>query len=86
MTSEAELNRLFWHSRRGMLELDTLLVPFVREAYTQLDPDDKQRYQKLIDCEDQDIFGWFMQRNQPDDPDLQRMIDLVLAHSHARHA
>ncbi|WP_178102777.1 succinate dehydrogenase assembly factor 2, partial [Pseudomonas sp. DE0010] len=32
MSTEAtELNRLYWHSRRGMLELDVLLVPFVKE-------------------------------------------------------
>ena len=29
MVEQVELNRLFWHSRRGMLELDVLLVPFV---------------------------------------------------------
>ncbi|MBP8184335.1 MAG: succinate dehydrogenase assembly factor 2, partial [Pseudomonas sp.] len=30
MVDSTELNQLFWHSRRGMLELDLLLVPFVR--------------------------------------------------------
>ena len=33
MVEEVELNRLYWHSRRGMLELDVLLVPFVKEVY-----------------------------------------------------
>ena len=33
MVDDIELNRLFWHSRRGMLELDVLLVPFVREVF-----------------------------------------------------
>lgn len=81
MTSENEINRLFWHSRRGMLELDTLLVPFVREAYQQLAADDQERYRKLLDCEDQDMFAWFMRRNQPEDADLQRIIELILEHS-----
>lgn len=85
MTTETiELNRLFWHSRRGMLELDELLVPFVREAYSELDDVDKARYQKLLDCEDQDMFGWFMRRNQPGDADLQQIIEKILEHSRKR--
>jgi len=78
MTDATELNRLFWHSRRGMLELDVLLVPFVREAFSDLDEADQQRYRKLLECEDQDMFGWFMQRNEPDDPDLRRIVRMIL--------
>lgn len=78
MADETELNRLFWHSRRGMLELDVLLVPFVREVYPQLDAEDRARYCKLLECEDQDMFGWFMQREEPQDPDLRRMVRMIL--------
>ena len=78
MVDATELNRLFWHSRRGMLELDVLLVPFVREVYAQLDADDQVRYRKLLSCEDQDMFGWFMQREEPEDPDLKRMVRMIL--------
>ena len=78
MTDATELNRLFWHSRRGMLELDVLLVPFVREAFSDLEEADQQRYRKLLECEDQDMFGWFMQRNEPDDPDLRRIVRMIL--------
>ncbi len=78
MVDATELNRLFWHSRRGMLELDVLLVPFVREAYSSLDAEDQERYRKLLECEDQDMFGWFMQRSESDDPELQRMVRMIL--------
>ena len=78
MVEQSELNRLFWHSRRGMLELDVLLVPFVREVYAQLDAEDQARYRKLLACEDQDMFGWFMQREEPEDPDLRRMVKMIL--------
>lgn len=78
MADATELNRLYWHSRRGMLELDVLLVPFVREAYSDLDADDQARYRKLLECEDQDMFGWFMQRGESDDPDLQRIVRMIL--------
>ncbi|HET8800596.1 MAG TPA: succinate dehydrogenase assembly factor 2 [Marinobacter sp.] len=75
----SEFNRLWWHSRRGMLELDVLLIPFVEEAYRGLDAEDQARYQKLLSCEDTDMFEWFMQRSRPEDPDLQRMVDLILS-------
>ena len=78
MTDATELNRLFWHSRRGMLELDLLLVPFVREAFSSLSEADQQCYRKLLECEDQDMFGWFMQREEPEDPDLRRIVRMIL--------
>lgn len=76
--SDIEMNRLFWHSRRGMLELDVLLVPFLQEAYPSLSPEDQARYRMLLDCEDQDMFAWFMQREVPQDPDLARIVKMIL--------
>ncbi|MBL4834918.1 MAG: succinate dehydrogenase assembly factor 2 [Pseudomonas sp.] len=78
MLADVEMKRLYWHSRRGMLELDVLLVPFLEEAYSDLDAEDKLRYRKLLESEDQDMFGWFMQRSEPDDPDLKRMVRMIL--------
>ncbi|WP_088829080.1 succinate dehydrogenase assembly factor 2 [Marinobacter sp. es.048] len=77
-SEKAEFNRLWWHSRRGMLELDNLLIPFMEEAYRDLAADDQARYKKLLTREDNDMFEWFMQRSRPADPDLQRMVDIIL--------
>jgi len=79
MVEDVELNRLYWHSRRGMLELDVLLVPFVREVYPHLNETDRECYRKLLECEDQDMFGWFMERSESEDPELlQRMVRMIL--------
>lgn len=78
MVADIELNRLYWHSRRGMLELDVLLVPFVKEVYTTLDETDRALYVRLLECEDQDMFGWFMERSESPDPELQRMVRMIL--------
>lgn len=78
MADDIELKRLFWHSRRGMLELDVLLVPFVQEVYPHLDPENQARYRKLLGCEDQDMFGWFMQREEPEDEDLRFIVCMIL--------
>ncbi|TWH64346.1 antitoxin CptB [Azomonas agilis] len=78
MIDQTELNRLFWQSRRGMLELDVLLVPFSREVYPTLDAEDQRRYRKLLACEDQDMFAWFMEREESEDEDLRRMVRMIL--------
>jgi antitoxin CptB len=81
MSTETEVKRLYWHSRRGMWELDQLLVPFIEERYLQLDEQDRKRYRALLDCEDQDIFAWCMGRAEPDNADLKRIVELVLDHA-----
>ena len=78
MVEQTELNLLFWHSRRGMLELDVLLVPFTQEVYPTLNEADRELYVRLLSCEDQDMFGWFMERTESEDPELQRMVRIIL--------
>jgi len=60
------------------LELDVLLVPFVKEAFQGLDGADQDRFVKLLDEEDQDLFVWFIQRAEPEDPDLARIVKIIL--------
>lgn len=72
-----ERNRLFWGSRRGMLELDLILLPFLEHTYPDLDQVDKERYWKLLECEDQDMFAWFLRRQDPEDSELKRIVHIV---------
>lgn len=72
-----ERNRLFWSSRRGMLELDLILLPFLENIYPTLTQADKESYWQLLECEDQDMFEWFMRRADPLNSQLQRIVDLV---------
>jgi len=76
-----EKNRLFWGSRRGMLELDLILLPFVENVYPTLSKEDQALYQKLLECEDQDMFGWFLRREDPEEPDLQRIVKIIRANT-----
>jgi antitoxin CptB len=77
-------HRVYWHSRRGMLELDLVLMPFAQNHYSHLSVRDKQHYVKLLACEDQDLFGWFLQHRVPEDPDLHYMVQLILEKHHGR--
>jgi antitoxin CptB len=76
-----EKNRLLWGSRRGMLELDLILQPFVENIYPTLAPEDQLGYQRLLECEDQDMYAWFMRREDPQDTNLQRIVELVRANT-----
>tara|TARA_R110001592_G_scaffold116059_1_gene316988 strand:- start:127767 stop:127973 length:207 start_codon:yes stop_codon:yes gene_type:complete len=60
-----------------MLELDLVLLPFLEKIYPTLEQDDKERYWRLLDSEDQDMFGWFLKRKNPDDPDLLKIVQII---------
>lgn len=79
MLSDQELKRLYWASRRGMLELDLVLVPFVEARLAQLSGIDQDRYRRLLECEDTELFAWFLQRQRPQDPELAGIVDQILA-------
>lgn len=73
-----DLNRLRWASRRGMLELDLVLLPFVENVYATLPEEDQARFDVLLDAEDTELFSWFLGKGVPDEPDLQRIIKIIL--------
>jgi len=60
-----------------MLELDLVLLPFLEKIYPTLDQEDKERYWRLLDSEDQDMFGWFLRRENPEDPDLLKIVQII---------
>ncbi|MDG2501634.1 MAG: succinate dehydrogenase assembly factor 2 [Porticoccaceae bacterium] len=70
-------NRLLWASRRGMLELDLILQPFTQNHYDSLEESDQLRYETLLECEDQNLFLWLMNREQAKDPDTQRIVQII---------
>ncbi|MBT3147127.1 succinate dehydrogenase assembly factor 2 [Neptunomonas phycophila] len=78
MYTEDDIRRLTWQSRRGMLELDLLFVPFMEEAFRGLPQEDQDRFVKLLECEDQDLFVWLMEREAPSDPDMNRIVRIIL--------
>ena len=84
MIDDTEVNRMRWAARRGMLELDLVLEPFVRVRYRALDDADRQRFEQLMLCEDQDLFAWFLGREQPADKDIAAIVEQVLEFSRTR--
>ena len=80
-SEKRENDKVYWHSRRGMLELDVLLGPFLNEVYRDLPKEDQALYKKLIECEDPDLFTWFLEHTPPGTKDMERIVELVLEHA-----
>tara|TARA_B100001093_G_scaffold104220_1_gene96405 strand:- start:396 stop:650 length:255 start_codon:yes stop_codon:yes gene_type:complete len=78
--TELNKQKIFWHSRRGMLELDLLLVPFAKEVFENLSTEDQWLYRDLLAEEDQDLWNWFLERMEPSDARFKPMIRQILAH------
>lgn len=81
-----EYNRLCWGSRRGMLELDLILMPFVEKVYPTLAEDEQALYERLLACEDQDMFSWFLHRQKPEDPNIARIVNIILENTGVRRS
>ena len=63
MDQREEWNRAKWASRRGLLELDLLLAPFVTETFLELSASLRQDYRQLLFQDDQDLMEWIMGRS-----------------------
>lgn len=81
--ADAAIHRkqLYWHSRRGMWELDLLLIPFLDTQYEQLTPGLQADYARLLREEDQDLFAWMMRREPVADASLQAIVDRIVEHA-----
>ena len=70
--------RLKWACRRGMLELDVLFMPFVDEAWEYLSETNKAIFERLLVCQDPELFAWFMGHEKCEDEELNSMVQLIL--------
>jgi antitoxin CptB len=61
-----------------MLELDVLFLPFVEQAFDDLEDGEKLVFERLLTCDDPDLFAWFMGHQKCEDPDLAAMVQRVL--------
>ncbi len=72
-----EINRLAWGCRRGMLELDLVLEPFLKDVYSTLAQEDKERFWALLEEEDQDLFAWFMGHKDPENSETMKIVQII---------
>ena len=71
-------NQLYWRSRRGMLELDLQLQPFLKQSFFSLEENEKEGYEKLLLEEDWQIYDWLRGATAPVDEDVALVVDKIM--------
>jgi len=81
-TGQAALTkrRLRWQCRRGMRELDLILLRFVEQHFDELDAGQRSTLDALLLCQDQLLLAWLMGRQQPSDGDQAILIAKIRAY------
>lgn len=69
--------RLRWACRRGMLELDEMLLPFYEKVGPSLSSQEQSIFQRLLESSDQDLYAWLIGSSQPSDQEFRVMIDMI---------
>lgn len=67
--------RLRWRCRRGMRELDALLVRFFDRDYLTLSAADKQRFSQLLELPNPDLHAYLMGWYEAAEPGLARLLE-----------
>lgn len=76
-TTPTSLNRLRWQCRRGMRELDELLLAFLDARGEALDEGQRALVARLLEFPDPLLLDWLMGEARPMDPALAEAIDLI---------
>lgn len=50
-------NKLKWHCRRGMKELDVLLLQYLEQNYDKASKKDQQAFENLLKLSDNDLYA-----------------------------
>jgi len=72
-----QLKRLRWQCRRGMLELDLLFLPFVDHVFGTMSQDEQRVFERLLKCNDQELYNWLIKHELVEDKELQAMVERV---------
>jgi antitoxin CptB len=73
--------QLRWQCRRGMLELDLFLQPFLDDRFSGLSQEEQLDFQRLLMESDPTLFTWLTARETPEDPKFAAIIGQLRQHA-----
>ena len=73
----SELDRLRWHCRRGLLELDLILEGFLARHFDRLDAAERQLFGEMLAAPDNDLLDWALGRAEPEDRRFEPLVRLL---------
>lgn len=71
--------RLRWRCRRGMRELDQVLLGWLDTQWPLASDAQRAVFLRLLDCDDVSLWRWLMGHEAPDDAELAALV-AQLAH------
>ncbi|MFU2123546.1 succinate dehydrogenase assembly factor 2 [Gallibacterium anatis] len=69
--------RIEWDCRRGMLELDKMIMPFYKKEFDHLSDEQKDTFLELLTFTDPQLFRWLMNQEKAPTDKLQQMVNLI---------
>ena len=74
---DAGRNRLSWQCRRGMRELDVLLMRFLEQRYSSLNDSEHKTFEMLLAYPDAVLLELLMGRMTPADADVAEIVTQI---------
>ena len=69
-----ERARLRWRCRRGMKELDLVLLRYLEQDYDAASPADRAAFARILELQDPELFGYLVGRAAPTDDTLRHVL------------
>lgn len=77
MADGDELKRLRWRCRRGMRELDQLMLRYLDDRWPSADDAERKLFLQLLDCEDDKLWRWFMGLERPENDAIHAIVQRI---------
>lgn len=68
---------LLWRCRRGMRELDMLLLRWLHARWRDSSAEGQNDFRELLACEDDQLWDWLLSRSRPAAKPLQQLVDEI---------
>lgn len=72
-----ENNQIRWQCRRGMLELDMILLKFFDGCFEKLAESDKQLFIQFLQEPDQTLYRWLMGQEVSEEPKMAVLVQTI---------
>lgn len=79
---ENERKRLRWRCRRGMRELDQLMLRYLDGPWVTDSDAERAVFLQLLDCEDDKLWRWFVGRERPQEDALNELVHRITGLPH----
>ena len=80
--SDSDRARLRWRCRRGMRELDVLLIHFFEASFDALNEMEKETFRAILELPDPELQAYLIAGHASDDPDFEALFGRIRTSLH----